>query len=216
MIGYLKGEILDHSDGKMLIGVGDVGRVGYSVSVPQSAAYGTYSDGQTLELYIYTHVREEAFDLYGFHSKYEKALFLILLSVSGVGPKSALGILSGIEPEQLVNAIIQGDQALLTRTPGVGKKTAERIIVELRDSLKKKLDSGLIGRPSVGLATGATVRDIAPSVGSSVFEDAKSALIGLGYREQEVLQILHRVMQDFQPTRSEDLIRTALKQIAVS
>lgn len=125
MIGYLQGEILEHSDGKMLIGVGDrkqSGVVGYSVAVPQSAIYGSYLAGQMIELFVHTHVREESFDLYGFNSKFEKALFLTLLTVNGIGPKSALGILSVVEPNQLVDAIIQGDQAFLTRAPGIGKK----------------------------------------------------------------------------------------------
>src|SRR5690349_8047558 len=116
MIGYLQGEILEHGDGKMLVSVGEAksfGAVGYSITVPQGKAYNTYSAGQKIELFVYTHVREEALDLYGFSSKYEKALFLTLLSVNGIGPKSALGILSSGDIDHLVQAILEGDQAFL-------------------------------------------------------------------------------------------------------
>src|SRR6185436_13942980 len=108
MIGYLQGEILEHQDGKMIIGVGDrktTGAVGYLVSVPQSAGYGGYLPGQKIELYVYTHVREESLDLYGFSTPFEKGLFLTLLGVNGIGPKSALGLISGVEATQLVDAI---------------------------------------------------------------------------------------------------------------
>jgi Holliday junction DNA helicase RuvA len=225
MIGYLQGEILEHADGKMLLGVGDKkagGVVGYSVSVPHSAFYGKYIAGQIVELFVYTHVREEAFDLYGFTTQFEKNLFLTLLSVNGVGPKSALGILSVVEPEQLVEAIIQGDQAFLTRAPGIGKKTAERVVVELRDSIKKKVDLGLLARSEKSFA-GTSVPVIEGSFRSGtsalnetpVIRDAKEALIGLGYREQEVLQLLNRVLKESepQPQRAEDLIKTALRQL---
>ena len=224
MIGYLQGEILEHQDGKMIIGVGDrksTGSVGYLVTVPQSAAYGGCLPAQKIELYVYTHVREESLDLYGFSSQFEKGLFLILLGVNGIGPKSALGMMSGVEPSQLVDAIIQGDQALLTRVPGVGKKTAERIVVELRDSLRKKVEAGTLGgyskthlSPKSASGDGA-LRRADGSLDPGVFRDAKEALVGLGYREQEIHQLLNRVLEDveFRPKRAEELVRTALKQL---
>ncbi len=225
MIGYLQGEILEHSDGKMLIGVGDrkqSGVVGYSVAVPQSAIYGSYLAGQMIELFVHTHVREESFDLYGFNSKFEKALFLTLLTVNGIGPKSALGILSVVEPNQLVDAIIQGDQAFLTRAPGIGKKTAERVVVELRDSIKKKVDLGILAKTSKSKNSsqnsleGDGVKGLENTTDTSVVRDAKAALLNLGYREQDIQQLLNQVLNDSElpPKRAEDLIRTALRQLA--
>ena len=126
MIGYLQGEILDISDGKVLMGVGDrlpsrtTGMVGYFVAIPLNASYGGWMLGQQVELFIHTHVREDALDLYGFATRMEKELFLTLLSVNGIGPKSALGILSGVEPGSLIDAIIHEDRAYLMQIPGFG------------------------------------------------------------------------------------------------
>ena len=224
MIGYLQGEILEHADGKMLVGVGDrssFGAVGYFVSVPQSAAYGAFASGQRIELFIYSHVREDAFDLYGFSSKFEKTLFITLLSVNGIGPKSALGILSGVESTQLLDAILQGDQAFLTQVPGIGKKTAERVVVELKDSVRKRVDLGLfegIGksrRPSQISQREVHSHTYGDKVDSAVIKDAKDALLSLGYRDQEIHQLFGRVLanEDFKPRRAEDLIKTALRHL---
>ncbi len=149
MLGYLRGVILEQAPGQLLVGVGSAasGMLGYEVAVTSGLALTTHSSqapslGQEIELFLYTHVREEAFDLYGFHNRVEKAIFLSLLSVSGIGPKSALAILSAVAPLQLVDAIIRGDQRYLNALPGVGKKTAERLVVELRDSLQKRKNQG--------------------------------------------------------------------------
>lgn len=224
MIGYLKGEILENTDGKMTVGIGDgqtIGFVGYSVSIPQSAAYGIFRSGQKVELFVYTHVREDVLDLYGFSSKFEKEFFLILLGVNGIGPKSALGILSAAEPADLAAAIVRGDQAFLTRIPGIGKKTAERVVVELRDVLKKKMDTGALSFGSAHpIEKQRTVYEELKGSNSDaftdVFNDAKAALIGLGYRESDIHSLLIRVMSNSpqKPQRTEDLIRTALRQLA--
>lgn len=226
MIGYLQGEILEHSDGKMLVVVGErkaFGSVGYSVSVPQSAAYGSFISGQMIELFVHTHVREDALDLYGFSSSSEKNLFLTLLSVNGIGPKSALGILSAVEVSDLIEAVIQGDQAYLTRIPGIGKRTAERVVVELRDGMKKKVEQGVFGPLARGAKTGTSKNQGDSGRGregsatdSAVFQDAKAALLGLGYKEQDIHQLLNRVLEtsESRPRRAEDLIKTALRQLA--
>jgi Holliday junction DNA helicase RuvA subunit len=144
MIGYLSGKILERSDGKILIAMGtpDTGVVGYTVQVPESQGHIGLIAGSSAELFIYTHVREEALDLYGFRTAAEKDLFLTFLSVSGIGPKGALGILSGAEAGDLVQAILKADKAFLGRIPGIGKKTAERIVLELADKIRKKSDAG--------------------------------------------------------------------------
>lgn len=211
MIGYLQGEILDHSEGKLLLGVGDPnagGRVGYTVSVPQSPPYRGLFPGQKIELFVYTHVREEALDLYGFSTPFEKAVFLTLLTVNGIGPKGALGILTGMDPAHLLEAILEGDQASLTRAPGIGKKTAERVVVELKDVIQKKFGSS---GPSV--SSGRSEKSAFRS--HPGIEDAKLALIGLGYREQEVQQVLSKLLDGSQPplNRTEDWVRSALKHL---
>ena len=223
MIGYLRGQILENEDGKILLGVGEPtsGMVGYSVTVPHNAEYLHFLPSETLELFIYSHVREDAFDLYGFKVKSEKLLFLTLLTVSGIGPKSALNILSHGTPRGLIDAILQKDLAYLTGIPGLGKKTAERMVVELRDSVQKKIDAGLFGStPSAhkNLADGGATKGTPPVESSpfaAIFNDAKGALMGLGYRESEALGLLNQALAQFDPApeKAEDLIRGALRQI---
>jgi Holliday junction DNA helicase RuvA len=219
MIGYLQGEILEQDDGKILVGIGDsksLGRVGYLVSVPGSANYGAYTVGQSVQLFVYTHVREEALDLYGFTTQQEKALFLTLLGVNGIGPKSALGILSRVEPLDLIDAIVQEDQALLTRIPGIGKKTAERVVVELKDTVRKKLEAGVFSKRTRDDGNRGKVGRSEKLESASAFEDAKAALVGLGYRESDIHQLLNRVLDTTEPRplKTEDLIRSALRQLA--
>lgn len=238
MIGYLRGEVLDSADGRILLGIssGPVGMtlgmpsegagatsantrrgcmVGYSVAVPQSARYGLFLVGEVIELFIYSHIREDAFDLYGFSTPTEKELFLVLLSVNGVGPKSSLGIISSTEPDALIEAIVSGDQSFLTRIPGIGKKTAERMVVELRDSIRKKVDAGgFTFSASSAKQTEGPAKNRAAD--SSILKDAKLALVSLGYRETEVYPLLQRVLDESQPRfqRAEDLIKSALRQLA--
>lgn len=222
MIGYLNGKILDHSDGKLLVGVGAPGGfVGYAVSIPESAGHTGLVPGDAVELFVYTHVREDALDLFGFRTVVEKDLFLTFLSVSGIGPKSALGILSGAEAGDIVQAILKDDKAFLSRIPGIGKKTAERIVLELGDKIRKKMDAGFYAalKPIAGplAPAGATAHS---GAASELLRDAALALVGLGYREQDAEQVLHKILEasgdaeGVPPRRVEDLIRLALRQMA--
>jgi Holliday junction DNA helicase RuvA len=227
MIGYLRGEILENLDGKMIVTVSSSGMgggaIGYAVQVPQSATYGGLGPRKPIELFVHTHVREEALDLYGFASRFEKEIFLTLLSVNGIGPKGALGILSRVEPESLVQAIVDGDREALTQVPGIGKKTAERVVLELGDQVRKKVESGLWLSRTAGLAaSGATSAAGAGLPGgasrsrpSAIIGDAKAALVNLGYREAEVTVLLNRLLQEAEtpPSRAEELVRTALRQL---
>jgi Holliday junction DNA helicase RuvA len=226
MIGYLQGEILENQDGKLMIGIGDrkaSGVVGYAVSVPQNASYPLLGTGSPIELFVYTHVREDSLELYGFSSKFEKVLFLLLLNVNGIGPKSALSILSAAEPRSLVDAIIRGDQAFLTHLPGIGKKTAERVVLELKDVLKKKLDSGAFGtvtlnRVSIGGQSASSSLGAAAfseSTDDGILRDARAALVGLGYRDHEVDSLLSRALGQLEvpPKRVEDLVKSVLRQL---
>jgi holliday junction DNA helicase RuvA len=167
MIGSLRGKLIDKRPNAVLL---DVGGVGYQVQIPLStfAALGALHSEATL--LIHTHVREDQFNLFGFFSAREKQCFELLISASGVGPSLALKILSGMGIEQLVPAIRKGDLAQLVRIPGVGKKTAERIVVELRDKL------AAVDVPETGK----------PATRTQLESDVSSALVNLGYDERSV------------------------------
>lgn len=236
MIGYLKGRVLDlSSDSRAVVGVGgsDPG-IGYQVLLPSSPSYVDISVGSEVELFVHTHVREDALDLFGFRSRDEKDLFLLLMTVNGIGPKAALGLMSKINPEDLIGAIVRGDTDSLVKVPGIGKKTAERVIVELTDSLKKKVEHGAFsawtkGRSNSSTAPAGARRPVAsrnqtpiasgiPVDALAVYADARDALLGLGYREAEVLASLQRVLGETEIARTgiptaEIAVRGALRQM---
>ena len=164
MIAHLRGRILEKHPNRIIV---EVDGVGYDVSVPLSTFYGLGEPGGEIALRIHTHVREDALALYGFASLLEQDLFERLIGVSGIGPKLALAVLSGIEPLELVQAIERGDLARLTAIPGVGKKTSERIVLELKDRLPR-------ARPAA-VAVGGE------SQAPALRDDLLSALMNLGY-----------------------------------
>lgn len=194
MIGYLSGVVQYSELDAVCI---NVNGVGYRVlmALPDVARYA--NAGTKAEAYIHTHVREDAILLYGFSSREHLALFERLTSVQGVGPKMGLGLLSGLDPDSLVRAIAEGDEARLTKIPGVGKKTAQRIILELGDKLaKQSLSSGV---------SGAAVGPL---------DDLRSALANLGYKTPQI----ERALQKVKPLADEGkdlsaLVREALKHI---
>jgi Holliday junction DNA helicase RuvA len=218
VIGYLSGQILEIQDGKALLMV--AGGIGYAVTLPAGGRYATIHTGEKLDFWIHTHVREDALDLYGFLAREEKEIFLTLLTVNGIGPKGALGILSKVEIPTLVRAILENDQASLTEIPGIGKKTAERVVVELKDSLRKKAENGMLPAEWLVAAAEVGAGASAKATGSAIFatlafKEAKDALVGLGYRDQEVVQALKRV-QDTAPkasARTEEVVKQALKEL---
>jgi holliday junction DNA helicase RuvA len=165
VIAHLRGRILEKQPTRVVV---DVAGVGYDVAVPLSTFYGLGEPGAEVALRVHTHVREDALALYGFATALELDLFNRLISISGIGPKLALAVLSGIEPPDLVAAIERGDVARLTAIPGVGKKTSERIVLELRDRLPR-------AHP-VAAAAGGDDGD-----GLVVRDDLLSALMNLGY-----------------------------------
>lgn len=179
MIARLRGPILEKSPGRVVL---ECAGVGYEalVSIPTFAALP--ESGHEVSLHIHTHVREDQLALYGFSSLDEKRLFEKLLSISGVGPKLALTILSGLEPERLIAAIRSGDHATLTRIPGVGKKTAERVTLELKDKLQ-------------ALAAGAPITPL-PGTAGAVAEDVLSALENLGYPRIAAEKALAKVLAE--------------------
>ena len=195
MIGSLRGRLVQKTPPMLVV---DVQGMGYEVEAPMSTFYQLPETGQ--EIYLYTHltVRDDAHLLFGFATERERQLFRTLIKVNGVGPKMALTILSGIETDDFTRCIRDADAERLTRLPGVGKKTAERLIVEMRDRLK---DMQIPGPPD-------SIRKQAGSDASRI-EDAISALIALGYKPHEASRHVHAVAST--GMSSEDIIREALK-----
>lgn len=201
MIGQIKGILLEKKAPDLLV---DVGGVGYELQAPMSTFYQLPATGQGVLLHTHLVVREDAHLLYGFYDQQERALFRALIKVSGVGPKVALAILSGVSADDFVRLVRQDDVTALTRIPGIGKKTAERLILDMRDRLKAWQE------PS---ASGHAAADLATQTGSpDVSEDAETALIALGYKPQEAARMIVRTLKDNpELNRSEDIIRLALK-----
>ena len=194
MIAQLAGALAYKSPEQLIV---DVHGVGYQVSVSLNAFYRLPEPGAAVKLLIHTHVREDALLLYGFLDRAEKDLFLLLLSVSGIGPRLALNILSGTPAEDLQTAIEAGDLVRLVAVPGVGKKTAERLVLELRD--KVKLVRGARGTDDGRRASGLEA-------------EAVSALVNLGYRQNEAERAV-KVACAAGATDIETVIRTALKRV---
>jgi holliday junction DNA helicase RuvA len=200
VIGFLRGRLAAKQPPSLTL---DVGGVGYEVEAPMSTFYGLPAVGSELTLLTHLVVREDAHVLYGFATERERALFRELIKVSGVGPRLALGILSGASIDEFHRCVEAQDAVSLTRIPGIGRKTAERLIVEMRDRLKA-LASGQafeVRGPSPGAGTG-------PGPQAEAF----SALVALGYKPAEVTRLLQKV--DPSVTTTEELIRHALRAAA--
>jgi Holliday junction DNA helicase RuvA len=192
MIGLLRGRLLEKRPNQVIL---DVGGVGYLVAVPLSTFAALGDLHAEVTLLIHTHVREDSLSLYGFLSAREKHLFELLLGASGVGPTLALKILSGMNVEELVPAIRTGDLARLTKIPGVGRKTAERMVVELKD----KLETVVVESEKP-----------APTSPAGVEADVKSALLNLGYDERTADAALLEARREAGTSNFEKLLRAAL------
>ena len=197
MIGRLQGLILEKQAPQLLI---DVMGVGYEVQAPLSTFAVLGGLGEAVVLHTHLAIREDAHQLYGFADKAERTLFRTLIKVSGVGPKLALAILSGMDAASFAACVHEENVTALTRLPGVGKKTAERLIVEMRDRLKEWQSPA----PSL-------LSESQPSVPSrdQMLAEAESALVALGYKPQEAGKMLMKVPDTF--TTAEELIREALR-----
>ncbi len=206
MIGRLRGILPDTRPPAALV---DVGGVFYEVQVPMSTVYQLPAVGREVTLQTHLVVREDAHLLYGFHTAQERQMFRSLIKVTGVGPKMALAILSGMAVDDFVRTIRVNDIAGLTRMPGIGRKTAERLIVEMKDRLAEW-----------GADLQGVLQDAVPVAGHSeraVSQEAETALIALGYKPQEAARMIAGVMKaDPGMARSEDLIRQALRNSAQS
>jgi len=195
MIAQLRGTLGDKRPNQILV---DVGGVGYLVHIPLSTFYALGDLHSSVTLLIHTQVREDAISLYGFLSAREKHLFELLISASGVGPVLALKILSGMSVDDLVPAVRSGDLARLTRIPGVGRKTAERMIVELRDKL-------------AAMEISEDARKAVATTGAA--GDVVSALLNLGYDQHAAEQAVKRAATNGGPEAFETLLRGALQQL---
>jgi Holliday junction DNA helicase RuvA len=199
MIAWLRGRLLEKHPNRLIV---DVNGVGYDVQVPLSTFYDVAEIGAEVSLRVHTHVREDVIALYGFGSPLEQQLFERLIGVSGIGPKLALAALSGIEPDELVSAVRTSDIARLSSIPGIGKKTAERITLELKDKLPA---------PSAA-ATGATVT---ATPADDMRTDLLSALLNLGYQRALAEKAVDGVLKGAGPAPSfEHALRGALRALA--
>lgn len=200
MIGRLTGKVLDKTPPQLLI---DVQGVGYEVEAPMSTFYKLPLDkNEAVTLHTHLVIRDDAHLLFGFSTLSERTMFRTLIKINGVGAKMALVILSGMEAEEFAQTILAEDATALTRLPGIGKKTAERLIVEMRDKLPKGLELSSTS-VSGGLVSSAT------GVGSSAAAQAAAALESLGYKPVEAAKLVAAVKEEDLGT--EELIRLALK-----
>jgi Holliday junction DNA helicase RuvA len=198
MIAHLRGRLLEKHPNRVII---DVQGVGYEAHVPLSTFYEMAEPGSEIALRIHTHVREDALLLYGFATLLELQIFERLISVSGIGPKLALAVLSGIETTELVTAIRQADVARLTGIPGIGKKTAERIGLELKDKMAAMIPAETGALPAGG--TDETLRT-----------DVLSALINLGYHRPLAERALEASMRTCKDPSFERILKQALRELA--
>jgi len=200
MIAHIQGFLHFKSPEYLVI---DVDGIGYQVHVPLSTFYDLPQLGSAVSLHIHTHVREDALQLYGFQSPEEKALFVRLISISGIGPRLAVNILSGISPAELVDSLIQNNLARLISIPGVGRKTAERIMVELKDKVSSLAPGHVVTEPVKATADEAMI------------EDALSALLNLGYKKGVAQGAIENARKRLQGEITlESLLKESLRALA--
>ncbi|MCB5161902.1 Holliday junction branch migration protein RuvA [Marinomonas algarum] len=197
MIGRIVGTLVEKSPPELMV---DVGGIGYDVSASMTTVYELPQVGGQVILFTHLLVKEDSHTLYGFIDKNERALFRVLIKVNGIGPKMALAILSSMSSEELIANVQESDVTALTRIPGVGKKTAERLIIELRDKLGQAAKNDLFSTPTVLRQVQADPR-----------QEAEAALISLGYKPQEAAKAISGVPMD--SASSEDVIKAALKNM---
>ena len=200
MIALLRGSVVEKTASRVIV---DAGGVGYDVLVPLSTFYALGDPGAGVTLRIHTHVREDVIALYGFLTKLEQDLFERLIAINGVGPKLALAVLSGIEPAELIRAVRVQDVARLTAIPGVGKKTAERISLELKDRLPASLQAA---GPAVAAATPV----------DQLRDDLLSALVNLGYHRPVAEKAVARTLDANPDARFEDALKDVLRALMKS
>lgn len=201
MIGHIRGNILEKQPPILIV---DVQGLGYEVNAPMSTFYALPDVGKEVQLFAHLIIREDAHQLYGFYTREERTLFKALLKANGVGPRLALTILSSVAPAEFVDCVTQHDTERLVRLPGIGKKTAERLVVEMRDRLSDWYQHEAITGERL-LPEGREC------LGHHAFQDAISALIALGYKPQEASRAVKKI--EDANLGSEELIRRALQEM---
>lgn len=201
MIRSLRGTVVEYVDGELIL---EVGGVGYQVFVPATAVESLPAKGETASLFIYTHVREDAIQLYGFPRRDELHMFETLLGVGGIGPKLGLVILSHMSPEALIQTVAAGEERALTKIPGIGKKTAARMLLELKDKVKQigaRAQTEPAGRREAHLADGRV-------------DDAVAALTALGFSEEAAADAVALALTEEKEAGDvQGLIKAALKRL---
>ena len=203
MIAYLSGKLLAKHANSVIL---DVNGVGYEVTIPLSTFYELEENGSDVSLRIYTYVREDSLQLFGFKTARERELFLQLITVSGIGPKLGITLLSGMSADDLIGAIRTNNLARLNSVPGIGKKTAERLVIELRDKILK-LSSPELEEEFAAKEETATTAD-------AVYEDALSALLNLSYQRNVAEKALRAAIQEGTANTVPALLRRSLQLLA--
>ncbi|MDQ3586586.1 MAG: Holliday junction branch migration protein RuvA [Acidobacteriota bacterium] len=206
MIAHLTGTLLAKQATSVIL---DVGGIGYEVTIPVSTFYDMGETGSQVSLRIYTHVREDALQLFGFRTARERELFTLLISVTGIGPKSGIAMLSGMSADEIITAIRTNNLARLTAIPGVGKKTAERLVIELRDKMAA-LSSPALEEQLAAQTPGAA----AAATEDSLREDALSALTNLGYQRAAAERSINQALQEGGDLSVELLLRRSLRSLS--
>ncbi len=196
MIAYITGRIISKASDSVII---ENNGIGYEILIPLSTFYNLTDDQKEVSLYIYPHVKDETLTLFGFYTMLEKRIFLMLISITGIGPKLAINILSGMGPEDLLNAIANEDIGHLCRIPGIGKKTAQRMVLELRDKSSNIIASEKIAQREID---------------DPLIKDAISALVNLGYPEETARSALKKVSKKIRGADLELLIKESLRIIS--
>lgn len=202
MIAFLSGKLLEKHANSVIV---DVGGVGYEVSIPLSTFYELGEVGSEVQLRIYTNVREDAIQLFGFKTIRERELYLKLISVQGIGARSGIAMLSGMNADEIIAAIRTENLAKLTAIPGVGRKTAERLVIELRDKVSDLAD---------GVSAGASMQAVAGVGGDGVVDDTLSALVNLGYQKNAAEKAIQRSLQDGVEANVKKLLKASLQRLA--
>jgi Holliday junction DNA helicase RuvA len=200
MIAHISGILFSKNPQSVIV---DINGVGYQILIPLSTFYQLPDEAERVSLHVYTHVREDTLQLFGFQTEMEKGLFLLLISVSGIGPKVALNILSGMGSEELLGAIVRNDSERIATIPGVGQKTSQRITLELKERASK-LAGGIDLEPKERVR----IED------KEIYEDALSALINLGYPAKAAKKAIDKAIQADDDMNIETLLKEALRNLA--
>ncbi|MCR8914077.1 Holliday junction branch migration protein RuvA [Marinobacter panjinensis] len=206
MIGRIRGILIEKSPAQALV---ECAGLGYEVDIPYTTFFNLPETGDELVLHTHFVVREDAQSLYGFSSRLDRDLFRLLIKVNGVGPKLAAGILSGLDANQFIRCVEARDANALVKLPGVGKKTAERLLIEMTDRIGQLEGQFTPGSPNATVSTGAS--GAGGAMGHHPAEEAEAALIALGYKPQEATKAISKVAED--GMSSQELIRLALRNM---